>query len=78
MKREMPDRALFRADTAQWLRKYNPDWSEAQIGEAMMTLQVVSLVEFYEVAIERHPDLKEIPLLPATPPRSPDSMPETP
>ncbi|HEX9990239.1 MAG TPA: hypothetical protein VGE45_17405 [Chloroflexia bacterium] len=71
----MPDEDLFGRDTEQWLRKYKPDWSDEQIREELRKMRVRSLLEFYEAAIQRHPDLEEdLPLLPATPSRPPKSQ----
>ncbi|HEX9988265.1 MAG TPA: hypothetical protein VGE45_07295 [Chloroflexia bacterium] len=64
------DPELFQRDTEQWLRKYRPDLTEQQIWEELREIQRLRLKEFYEIAIEIYPDLKEkVPMYPILPPR---------
>jgi hypothetical protein len=68
----MPDEDLFQQDTEQWLRDYMTDWDDKRIEEELRRIRLMSLVAFYESAMEvlrPYPDLlKKLPkVLPAIP-----------
>ncbi len=64
------DPELFQKDTEKWLRKYRPELSDEQIWDELREIQRLRLKEFYEMAIEIYPDLKDrIPIYPILPPR---------
>src|SRR5690349_18867839 len=62
---------LFYEDTELFLRSRHPDWSDQRVDEELRQIRIHSLHDFYEMAIEIYPDLKDrIPLLPARPAQS--------
>ncbi len=68
--RFMSDAELFERNTEQWLRKYKPGLSDEQVWDELREVQWLRLREFYELAIELYPDLKErIPIYPVLPPK---------
>jgi hypothetical protein len=61
----MPDEDLFQQDPEQWLKDNLPGLDKRQIKEELSRMTLLSLVEFYESAmevLEPHPDLlKKLP-----------------
>jgi hypothetical protein len=65
-----PDENLFSRDPEQWLRDVHSTWDETRIQVELLRIYVLRLQEFYDKAVEAHPDLGEaIPIFPSKPPK---------
>lgn len=60
----------FSQDPELAIREVHPEWSEDQVQEELLRIFVLRLLEFYDKAIEAHPELGvTIPIFPTKPPK---------